>query len=168
MATADTDLMLTDGQLGRFWAKVRPRDDLFSCWEWQGARNDNGYGLITNLNKCWRLKGHGAFARAHRVSYEINVGPIPEGMFVCHRCDNPACVRPDHLFVGTVQDNNADCRGKGRNNFGERNGQAKLDRRKVREIKKRVARGDILREIATDYGVARTTVSDIKHERTWY
>ncbi len=88
----------------RFWQKVQKGD---GCWEWQGSRNKLGYG-ITSLR--------GRAIRAHRVSWEIVNGPIPDGLLVCHRCDNPACVRPDHLFLGTQIDNLRDMRTKGRGN----------------------------------------------------
>jgi hypothetical protein len=82
----------------RFWPKVR-KDR--GCWVWTGATTTTGYG---------RLSGQ----PAHRLSWEIHHGPIPAGLFVCHRCDNPGCVRPDHLFLGTHEANMADMVAKGR------------------------------------------------------
>jgi hypothetical protein len=90
----------------RFWEKVR-RVDGDGCWEWTAGVDGAGYPQLFNAPGKKPL-------RAHRFSYEINVGPIPEGMYVCHNCDNPRCVRPDHLFIGTHQDNIRDAKEKGR------------------------------------------------------
>ena len=87
----------------RFWDKVTMGD---GCWEWTGTRHSWGYGLLGG-----RRKVH---LRAHRVSWEIHFGPIPAGLYILHHCDNPRCVRPDHLFLGTHRDNMADMVKKGR------------------------------------------------------
>ena len=88
----------------RFWAKVEKTD---WCWIWTGARSQFGYGNLTT---------NGKQENAHRVSWEIHFGPIPDGMRVLHACDNPPCVRPFHLFLGTQKDNNRDRETKGRGN----------------------------------------------------
>jgi hypothetical protein len=82
----------------RFWSKV---DKTENCWEWTGALTPNGYGRL-------------AHEGAHRVAYRLTYGDFDQGLFVCHRCDNPKCVRPDHLFLGTQFDNMRDCSTKGR------------------------------------------------------
>lgn len=87
---------------GRFWSNVRRSD---GCWEWTGSKRGNGYGC---------LAVGGRQVGAHRVAWETQNGPIPEGLFVLHKCDNPPCVRPDHLFLGTAKDNAMDMARKGR------------------------------------------------------
>jgi hypothetical protein len=90
----------------RFWIKV---DTGGICWEWLGGKNPKGYG---HLNR--EINGRNLPIRAHRFSWMIHYGEIPEGMCVCHKCDNPGCVRPEHLFLGTISDNGKDAWRKGR------------------------------------------------------
>ena len=94
-----------------FWSRVQQPPT--GCWEWTGPRVGRGYGKTT-----W----HSRSARSHRVAWEITYGPIPTGLAVLHHCDNPLCCRPDHLFLGTLADNNRDMRSKGRQAHGDRSG----------------------------------------------
>lgn len=91
-----------DNHEDRFWARVKKGD---GCWEWTGSTGRRGYGTFMV---------HGERTRSHRYSWALHFGAIPDGLWVLHRCDNPPCVRPDHLWLGTVLDNNVDSRIKGR------------------------------------------------------
>jgi hypothetical protein len=98
--------------LDRFWERVEKSD---GCWTWRGDKDKDGYGRLGR-------GGQGGLKyRAHRLSYMIHSGPIPDGVVVCHQCDNPSCVRPEHLFLGSVADDHLDAKTKGRlrNGFGE-------------------------------------------------
>lgn len=142
----------------RFWAKVAKRDG-DDCWVWSGSLRNRGYGSILVA---------GRNVPAHRLSYELHRGPIPPGLYVCHHCDNRACVNPNHLFLGTHDDNMADRDRKGRNvaHWGERHYAAKLTWQEVCEMR---ANPDRLtkRQLAERYGVAYPTVGNILAGRKW-
>ena len=110
----------------RFDEKYEPVTES-GCWIWTACSNGDGYGLIAINSQP---------SRAHRVSWSLHKGIIPDGVNVLHKCDNPSCVNPDHLFLGTQQDNVTDMIQKNRHNHrGEANGKAKLNDDKVREIR---------------------------------
>lgn len=147
----------------RFWAFVdKGRSDL--CWIWTGGRTGHGYGSFFL---------DGRTQRAHRVCWEMLHGSIPDGLLVLHRCDNPLCVRPDHLFLGTHADNTRDMVHKSRGGtpprlIGERHPGARLDADIVRQIRSRYASGAITQsQLATDYGVSQGTIGFIVRGETW-
>lgn len=135
---------------GRF--RVTP-----SCWIWTAGKDGEGYGQIANTNRN---------ERAHRVSYRLHVGPIPEGMQVLHKCDNPSCVNPEHLFLGTCADNMVDKKAKKRANVarGERHYLSKLTNEQVLAIR---ASDAVQARLCEQYGVRPSTISDIKHLKRW-
>ncbi len=129
------------------------------CWEWTGTRNPQGYGVL-RVGESARL--------AHRVVWTLERGPIPEGMNALHRCDNPGCVRLDHLFLGTLADNNADMKAKGRQRGpsmkGTTNPNAKLTDNAVRAIRRSSAMGV---DLARRYGVSQMVISAIRNGKSW-
>lgn len=142
----------------RLWSKVHkhPGD---GCWEWTAANDGRGYGHI-NVG--------GVILKAYRVAYELENGPIPSGVEICHKCDNPKCVRPSHLFEGTHRENMIDGAIKGRMNPGEKNGMAKLKDEEVIEIAKCIASGSVPFDVlAEKHNVSRTCITDIAKRRRW-
>jgi hypothetical protein len=163
----------------RFWDKVKKTD---SCWLWIGAKTKSGYGMI--------IMGRGKSVSAHRISYEMHYGVIPSGLYVCHHCDNPSCVNPNHLFAGTNSDNILDAVKKGRHGSathpeqiqrggehssrrrpecrprGESHALAKLTEKEVISI--RSLRGKVPRkEIATAFSVSEANIKAILARHTW-
>lgn len=129
-----------------------------TCLEWRGLCNRGGYGVIQFKNKK---------IRAHRLSYLLFCGPIPQGMFVCHRCDNPKCVQPKHLFLGTKQDNTDDMVQKNRQACKEKHGNAKLKIKNIQEIAALRLAGWTLQQIANYYDVSLGAIKGILSGRNW-
>lgn len=128
------------------------------CWIWQGAAR-SGYGTIGTKKRSLAL---------HRFMWEVRFGPIPTGLCVLHHCDNRRCCNPDHLFVGTMGDNNRDRDAKGRQAHSERNNHAKLTRELVAEIRGKYKRGVTKqRDLAKEYGIAQSTLWAIVTDRNW-
>ena len=138
----------------RFWPKVAKTS---GCWLWTASVDKDGYGQLgSDGNRASRT-----MLKAHRVSWELANGPIGGGLAVLHRCDNPPCVNPDHLFLGTNQDNIDDMNRKRRNVFHRRNPSLKLSNGQVDAIRTRRSNGERLSSIAEDFGVTQGTVSRI-------
>lgn len=151
----------------RFWRKVDKngptpahRPDLGPCWPWTAYRNGKGYGRRAAPGDTY----------AHRLAYALAYGPVPAGLWVLHRCDNPPCCNPAHLFLGTNMDNMRDMAEKGRRVPlpGARNGRAKLDAGAVAEIRTLYAAGAATqRELAQRFGVTRPAIGYVVRCRTW-
>jgi hypothetical protein len=140
----------------RFLAKVEVNSfDPKACWVWLGAGKGNGYGNMTI---------GGIQVGAHRVAYQLFCGDVPDGMDVCHSCDNRSCVNPDHLFIGTRAENMADCRAKGRAEGGSRK---HLKEAEVQEIKRRLATGLSPRRVSDDLDINYGTVTAIAAGRSY-
>lgn len=141
----------------RFMQKVKKSN---GCWEWMAFKQRTGYGRFT-VNKISRY--------APRVSYELFRGPIPDGLFVCHSCDNPSCVNPGHLWLGTTKDNALDKIRKGRHQRcdGEFNGQAIYRWDLVREIRKLHSDGIRQNELMRRYGIKKGTIWAIVNGKIW-
>lgn len=148
----------------RFEAKVRRDDD--GCWRWTACLNGKGYGKIGV-----KVDGQERTMQAQRVAYLLAHGELPDDRNICHSCDHPECVRPDHLFPGTQVQNLDDMTEKGRRRFrahsGEANGRAKLSREQVAVIRQRLATGEVRAALAREFGVDWSTVARIGNGKRW-
>lgn len=160
----------------RFWSKVDHRSPA-ECWPWIASKNNCGYGQIT----LKQANGRWVRASAHKLSYELTHGPVPNGLCVLHYCDNPACVNPSHLWLGTMRDNNDDCMKKGRHKYsknpprcppslkarGSRHGIAKLTESAVLDIRAKLAKGATMRSICKETGMSMSSIADVRDRVTW-
>lgn len=150
--------MLDQGLIDRFRASYvegKPEE----CWLWGRSMHLKGYGQI-------KKTGERRQAYSHRIAYELAYGEIPPHRQVCHKCDNPPCVNPAHLFVGTSSDNHQDMKRKGRHLYGERNNQSVLTEQHVKEILQLMP-VVVQRELAARYGVSQGTISKIARGMRW-
>lgn len=130
------------------------------CWLWMGARDNKGYGVIMV---------NGKLTRSHRYAYEAGIGPIPKDLHVLHDCDNPPCVNPSHLRIGTNSDNVKDRvkRGRTHDHSGEKASNAKLSFYKAEQIRNLRARGAKVKDIAKEFGVGRNQIWRVVSGRLW-
>lgn len=142
----------------RFWKYVNKESD-DKCWNWTGVCNKDGYGclMVDRSN-----------VRTHRFSWELHFSKIPDGLLVCHYCDNPPCVNPYHLFLGTNKDNIEDRDNKNRQAKGESHGNTKLTYHQVKEIRRLCNEGKFSqRKIAKMFNIGKTAVGDIHNNKRW-
>lgn len=154
--TGSADLKPRPTLKERFYSRFNLDPDT-GCWNWSGFLSKLGYGSIV-INKKLVL--------AHRASYELHKGEIPIGLCVCHTCDNPSCVNPEHLFLGTHKENTQDMIRKGRKNpaRGEAHPNAKLTAAQVQEI---LRDNRPNKEVAKEYNVDRTAIQHIRKRKNW-
>jgi hypothetical protein len=141
-----------------YFFSLLPIGDPDACWKWPRLNPDQRYGYFK-----YRYRKY----YAHRVSYEIHHGPIPEGMCVCHHCDNPPCCNPAHLFLGTDQDNVSDMIAKGRNVRGEDMHASKLTESQVLEIRYLYSIGWLQADLSAAFGVTPSSVSSVITGKSW-
>lgn len=142
----------------RFWSKV---DKTETCWLWTAGLHEFGYGH-------WAYGGRGGpQTTSHRFAWVVTHGEIPSGMFVCHRCDVPACVNPAHLFLGTHKQNMTDMVARGRNQRGARHALAKLTTSDVDLIRAACAAGETQKVIARRFSVSQASISNIRVGKRW-
>jgi hypothetical protein len=152
------EIKLTEFQIKRFFERV---DKTEKCWIWTGSKNYFGYGTAN-----WK----GLPSRAHRISWIIHFDKIPKGMHILHKCDNPSCVNPKHLWIGTHTDNMRDRQAKGRANHacGENQWISKLSERDVREIRRSYAAGEMTQvALSKKFKVRQGSISGIILRKSW-
>jgi len=139
--------------MDKFWSKVKKTN---KCWWWSAAKDGCNYGRLGNK-------------KAHRVSYEMHFGKIPKGIYVCHSCDNPSCVNPEHLFLGTQKQNMLDMVRKGRQNKakGSKHGNAKLTEEIVNKIRNDYKIIRSTRKLAKIYNISRSSIKFIVQYVSW-
>jgi hypothetical protein len=144
----------------RLMRKVSPEPNT-GCWLWTAYTNRGGYGVVGEKTPRKRT------VLAHRAVWETVKGPLSDGQCVLHRCDQRCCVNPEHLWVGTKDDNNKDRAAKGRSSRGQHRNTSKLSPKQVLEIRFRASRGEQLKRLGKEYGVAWQTIQGIRDRKYW-
>lgn len=147
----------------RFWDRVQIGKKN-ECWEWTTTLCKNNQCGILNISP---RDGLNVRMKCHRISYFLTHGSLPHELEVCHKCDNPPCCNPHHLFLGTHADNMKDCKRKGRTSRGQKHHWHKLTERQVVAIRKEHAEGDTITEIAKDYKMSFYAIWAIVNRRSW-
>lgn len=144
----------------RFWSRVVIKSD-DECWEWIGNKSHNGYGTMAI--------SHGVMIRAHRLSWMLCCGDLQKDILVLHHCDNPSCVNPKHLFIGTHKDNAVDAKVKGRWTRGEKSGRSKLKESDVKLIRERYKNKErnLTKKASKEFGVSTSAIKFILYGRNW-
>ena len=155
MTSYESLISLTEKQKKRFWSYCEKGD---GCWSWKKSHDKNGYT---------RFYANKASIQGSRVSYYLTYGNLRKDDCVCHTCDNPGCVNPAHLWVGSKAENNKDMRDKMRHVYGETSKNAKLTMGDVIDIKRRLKYGESGLSISKDYPVSNKTISNILHGKKW-
>lgn len=160
MPLVDLERLMCREIVERFWSRVDGSDDPFSCWPFRGAMTKHGYGRVRVRQHNWR---------AHRFAWTISRGPIAPGLHVCHRCDNPSCCNPAHLFLGTQRENAGDMAAKGRAQRlrGSAKSNSVLTEECVRELRAMVAGGRSISSLARGLGVDRGNLSRAVRGLRW-
>lgn len=142
----------------RFWEKVKISED-DKCWEWLAGKFKDGYGVFWFQNHT---------IRAHRFSWKLHYGYLSDDVLVLHKCDNPICVNPNHLFIGSHQDNMRDKHQKGHTAKGEKCGRSKLTLRQINEIRKLYSKGKRTQQsLSEQFGITQTQISNIVRFYSW-
>lgn len=143
----------------RFWSKVNKKS-INDCWIWKSYCNKFGYGSFYIKEQ---------FYRAHRIAYSLKYGKIPKGIFVLHRCDNPSCVNPNHLFLGTQSDNMRDASQKSHFPLrkGIKNSRAKLTENDIKKIRQLLEQGMFQKDIGNLFGITQGMIGFIKRGLSW-